>query len=460
MSNKNNKKNNGDRTTDRLEKEDGYKFIKETIKERPINKKTLFMRIAGIMGAGMLFGATAAVTCAGVLPVAEKYWEDNEETPKVDIPYDELEPTEAAEEDGNSQSDQEPEETPAATPTPTETPTPEVTAAPEEENVGLADYEDIYQEALQISEEPRKALVTVSGVSDQETILGNTFLSSGQAAGIIFTDNGNDLYILTEKQATDNASKIQVTLSDGSIVEGRLQKSDSRTGLAVVLISKEEVGEESLENISVAVLGNSYSLMQGKPVIAIGSPSGYHDSVSYGIITSVGNKVAVTDAEYNLLTTDILGSSKGSGVLLDINGEVIGIIAQSYGNQDDESKNMVKALAVSQLKPLIECLSNGEDIRYLGIKGQDVTEAISQNTGIPQGVYVDEVEEDSPAMLSGVQRGDVIVKMDQEEITTMQKYSSQLQKYSEGQDVTLTVMRSRGEEGYSSVEIGLTVRVN
>ena len=199
MSNENNKKNNGDRTTDRLEKEDGYKFIKETIKERPINKKTLFMRIAGIMGAGMLFGATAAVTCAGVLPVAEKYWEDNEETPKVDIPYDELEPTEAAEEDGNSQSDQEPEETPAATPTPTETPTPEVTAAPEEENVGLADYEDIYQEALQISEEPRKALVTVSGVSDQETILGNTFLSSGQAAGIIFTDNGNDLYILTEK---------------------------------------------------------------------------------------------------------------------------------------------------------------------------------------------------------------------------------------------------------------------
>ena len=89
-----------------------------------------------------------------------------------------------------------------------------------------------------------------------------------------------------------------------------------------------------------------------------------------------------------------------------------------------------------------------------------MTEAISQNTGIPQGVYVDEVEEDSPAMLSGVQRGDVIVKMDQEEITTMQKYSSQLQKYSEGQDVTLTVMRSRGEEGYSSVEIGLTVRVN
>lgn len=459
MSNENNKKNNGDRTTDRLEKEDGYKFIKETIKERPINKRLLVMRIAGIMGAGVLFGATAAVTCAGVLPVAESYWSDSEETPKVNIPYDELEPTAAAEETENPQSGQDPEETPAVTATPTETPTPEVTAAPEE-NVGLADYEDIYQEALQISEEPRKALVTVSGVSDQETILGNTFLSSGQAAGIIFTDNGNDLYILTEKQATDNASKIQVTLSDGSIVEGRLQKSDSRTGLAVVLISKEEVGEESLENISVAVLGNSYSLMQGKPVIAIGSPSGYHDSVSYGIITSVGNKVAVTDAEYNLLTTDILGSSKGSGVLLDINGEVIGIIAQSYGNQDDESKNMVKALAVSQLKPLIEGLSNGEDIRYLGIKGQDVTEAISQNTGIPQGVYVDEVEEDSPAMLSGVQRGDVIVKMDQEEITTMQKYSSQLQKYSEGQDVTLTVMRSRGEEGYSSVEIGLTVRVN
>lgn len=453
MSNDIKKKNNGDLEQDGLEQENDYKFIRETIKDRPINKKLLAMRIAGALGAGVLFGAAAAVTYAGVLPAVREYMEANEETPKVDIPYDEPAATESPAPTPEPSEAPEPEATPTPTPVPTQTP------EPEEQMAGLADYENVYQEVLEIAEEPRKALVTVSGVSDQETLLGNTFLSSGQAMGIIFTENENDLYILTEKLATDQASQIQVTLADGTVAEGRLQKSDAASGLAVVLVSKENLSEETKEAISVAVLGNSYSLMQGKAVIAIGSPSGYQDSVSYGIITSVGNKVAVTDGEYNLLMTDIPGSSQGSGVLLDRDGEVIGVIAQSYGSEDDDMKNMVKALAVSQLKPIIERLSNGEDIRYLGIRGQDITEAVSDNTGIPQGVYVDEVGEDSPAMRSGIQRGDVIVQMDEEEITTMQKYSTQLQNCREGQEVTLTVMRARGAEGYSPVEIQLTVEI-
>ncbi|MGI6069777.1 MAG: S1C family serine protease [Blautia sp.] len=447
------RKNDGDQTSDRLEKDDDYKFIKETIKDKPLNKRVLFTKIAGFIGAGILFGAAAAVTFAGVFPAAENYLKQEEEPPKVNIPRDEPEVTATP-----APVTDPPTPTPApATPIP-ETPS----SVPEEtrEKLGLKDYENIYQEVLTISEEPRKALVTVSGLSEQETVLDSTYLNSGQSVGIIIVDNGSDLYVLTEKQATDDAAKIRVTLADGSIVDGRLQKSDGRTGLAVVLVAKEQLKKETQESISVAVLGNSYSLIQGKPVIAIGSPSGYHDSVSYGTITSVGNRVAVTDAEYNLLTTDILGSSKGSGVLLDLNGEVIGIIAQSYGTQDDDTKNMVKGLAVSQLKPLIEILSNGEDIRYLGVKGQDVTEAISQSTGIPQGVYVDGVEEDSPAMRSGIQSGDVIVKMNDEEVTTMQKYSSRLQKFRNGQKVRLTVMRSKGAEGYSALEIQLIIKVN
>lgn len=454
MSNENNtRKSDGEQTSDRLAKEDDYKFIKETIKEKPLNKRALLMKAAGVLGAGILFGAAAAVTYVGVLPAVEKHLGPEETPPKVNIPYDELNPT--------------PTETPTPTVSATPTPTPEATPTPapettteEERKIGLEDYENIYKEVLQISEEPRKALVTVSGVTDQAMILDNTFLNGGQSMGIIIVDNDKDFYVLTEEKATDKAATIRVTLADGSIVEGRLQKSDARTGLAIVLVSKSQISKETMEKISVATLGNSYSLMKGKLVIAIGSPSGYHDSVSFGTITSVGNRVAVTDAEYNLLTTDILGSSKGSGVLLDLNGEVIGIIAQSYGTQEDDTKNMVRGLAVSQLKPLIEILSNKEDIRYLGVKGQDVTEAIFATTGIPQGVYVDEVEEDSPAMLSGIQSGDVIVKMDEEEVLTMQKYSSKLQTCQEGQKVNLTVMRSKGVEGYQAMDMQLTVEIH
>ncbi len=450
MSNVDDKNKNDGTEQDGLTRDDDYRFIKETIKEKPFNKKLFVTKLAGAVVAGALFGAAAAAAFTMTKQAMAERIEEQEPPQKINIPMDET----PGEETPVPQATEA-----AATPTPTETPTPAPEIIEVERELGIQDYEKIYQDVLKIAEEPRKAIVTVSGLTDEEMLLDNSYLQGGQSVGVIIVENDRDFYILTESQATDNAREIQVTFKDGSIAAGRLQRSDERTGLAVVLADKAQLSEETLAAVSVASLGNSYSLIQGKPVIAIGNPSGYHDSVSYGTITSVVNKVAVTDAEYNLLTTDMLGSSKGSGVLLDLEGEVIGIIAQSYGSQDEETKNMIRGLAVSQLKPLIEMLSNGEEIRYLGIKGQDVTEAISKSTGIPVGVYVDEVEEDSPAMMSGVQSGDVLVEMDGQEVTTMQKYSTILQKYDDGQRLFLQVMRSKGAEGYSPVDVQLIVRV-
>ncbi|MDA6987421.1 hypothetical protein OSM86_26030, partial [Escherichia coli] len=64
--------------------------------------------------------------------------------------------------------------------------------------------------------------------------------------------------------------------------------------------------------------------------MAVGSPVGYSDSIAYGVVTSVTNKISALDNEYNLLTTDILGSTDGSGILVNLDGEIVGIIAQSY----------------------------------------------------------------------------------------------------------------------------------
>lgn len=445
MGNVDDKNKSDENEWDRLAEDDNYRFIKETIKEKPFNKKLFLTKLAGALAAGVLFGAAAAVAFTMTKQAMAERIEEKEPAPKINIPMDET-PGEST-------------PTPQVTEVVTETPQPQPEIVEVERELGIQDYEKIYQDVLKIAEEPRKAIVTVSSLTGEETLLDNSYLQGGQSVGVIIVENDRDFYILTESQATDNAKEIQVTLKDGTIASGRLQRSDARTGLAVVLVEKAQLSEETLSAVSVASLGNSYSLIQGKPVIAIGNPSGYHDSVSYGTITSVINRIAVTDAEYNLLTTDILGSSKGSGVLLDLEGEVIGIIAQSFGSQDEETKNMIRGLAVSQLKPLIEMLSNGEEIRYLGVKGQDVTEAISKSTGIPVGVYVDEVEEDSPAMKSGIQSGDVIVKMDDQEVTTVQKYSTLLQKYTNGQRLSLQVMRSKGVEGYSPVEVQLIVRV-
>ncbi len=410
--------------------EKNYHFIKETIKEKPMDRKKLLTRAGMFAAAGVIFGLAAAITFAALAPgFLQKNAE--EQSPKVDIPQDD------------------PQVTPTATPK---------LQFQETEESAMEGYEKLYQEALQISQEPRKAIVSVVGQEDAEDLLDNTLLTSGQAMGMIIVENAGSYYILTQDSAVKKAETVQVTFCDGAIAKGTVKKSDSRTNLAVVTVRKKNVDAKTEEAIRVAELGNSYSLMQGKPVIAIGSPSGYNDSVYFGTITSVSNKVAVTDTEYNLLITDIPGSEQGSGFLLDTEGEVIGLIAQNYGSDSDESRTMVRALAVSQLKSLIETLSNAESIQYLGVQGQDISENVSESTEVPVGVYVESVEEDSPAMKAGLQRGDVIQALDGEEVKTMQQYSALLQSCRNGQKIRLTVMRSRGAEGYAQMTVEAEVQ--
>lgn len=160
--------------------------------------------------------------------------------------------------------------------------------------------------------------------------------------------------------------------------------------------------------------------------------------------------------EYNLLTTDILGSGEGSGVLLDTSGSIIGLIAMDYGPEDTHT--MVKALSVSQLKPLIENLSNGKNIIYMGIRGQEVSQDTAENTKIPRGIYVDQVEEDSPAMEAGIQTGDVITAFNKEDVRTMQRFYTELQKCQKEQKVKITIMR-RGADGYGETQVTVTLDV-
>lgn len=424
-------KENGQKVNESLTE---YQFIKETIKKRPWNRRAAIRRIAAITGTGILFGVSAAVAFSLIMPAAVQTVRQKQGAEPVTITPD-------------SQED-------AVEAIPTEVPEP--VSSENQEKSALQQYEDIYQEVLSTAEEPKKALVTVAGETGEADLLDNTYLTNGKTSGIIFAKNSVEFYILTSSSVSEHAQKIRVVMSDGTVVEGKTEQSDPRTGIAIVSVSLKELDSQQKRELTVARLGNSYSLIQGKLVIAIGSPSGYANSVAYGTITSVSNKVTVTDSEFNLLVTDIQGSVDGSGVLLDSKGEVIGVISQSYGT-DNSSQTMVKALAVSQLKPLIENLSNGKAVKYLGINGQDVTEEMAESLSIPQGIYVDSVEEGSPAMEGGIQSGDIIQYMDEKKVLTMQSYSTCLQSCKEGQKVILQLKR-KGAEGYTDMEFELTVK--
>lgn len=413
-----------------------YSFMKEIIKKKPLDKRALLLKIAGVAAAAVAAGIIAAFVFVKMVPVAEQVLGTSEEPPKVNIPADE-EPTATA--------------TPEATPTPTVVDTPQATPEPVPA-IGLTEYKQLYKDMLAVAEKPKHALVTVIGITNQMDYFNQNYENQQQISGLVVADNGQDLFILTEYRIVENVERIQVTFYDGTMTDAIFQKHDANTGLAILRVALADISADTQENLEVAPLGSSYSVPQGEPILALGSPIGYSNSVAYGVITSVNNKISTLDTEYNLLTTDILGSKEGSGVLVNLDGEIVGIIAQSYSSED---KNIITGLAISQIKELIERLSNNESQAYIGIKGQDVTAQIAEKTGIPKGVLVTAVQADSPAMLSGIKEYDVIVKVGEEKISTIKQYHDSLTKLAPGQAVKVTVMR-KGAEGYVEMEIDVT----
>ena len=474
-----------------------YKFMKESIKKQPPDWKKIVLLIAGWLALAALGGLVAAAVFAVTEPKIAEAVTREEPPAKVDIPGDEdpnsgQEPdetitassasasvdssgsgseissstvdsstsessvsesmvSESTEENGaaegtESSTSEEPEEGSEVSSVDGETDA-------EEKDSSLKNYEALYQDMLEVTEKPKRALVTVIGITNQMDYFNQNYENQQQISGLIVADNGQDLFILTEYRIVENVERIQVTFWDETMVDATYQRHDPSTGFTIVKVDKSKLDEETRDGLEIAPLGSSYLVSQGDPVVAVGSPVGYSDSIAYGVVTSVTNKISALDNEYNLLTTDILGSTDGSGILVNLDGEIVGIIAQSYSAKGN---NVVTGIAISQIKKLIENLSNNVSRAYIGIRGQDVTEELSDKTGIPKGVLISSVTDDSPAMMAGMKEYDVIVKLGEQKVETIKQYHEQLGKHSAGEVVTVTAMR-KGAEGYAEMTFDVTL---
>ena len=192
----------------------------------------------------------------------------------------------------------------------------------------------------------------------------------------------------------------------------------------------------------------------GIPVVALGSPLGSVGSAGYGMIVSAAVPLSKVDANYKLFVTDIAGTSDGLGVLFNMQSQIVGIITPDRARA--ELKNNVTAVGISELRKLIENMSNGKTAAYMGISGTDVTADANREYGVPFGAYVREIEMDSPAMFAGIQRGDVIVEIAGNSIENFNNYAAALLRLDAGQTVTVIVQRSV-QNSYREMEIELTL---
>lgn len=418
-------------------KNDNYDLYTEHIVKEPWkNSKRILKKGASLVAMAVFFGLVAGLVMIIVYKTGKNYLDDNKAAMN--------ETTSST--DGSESKETDPEDT--AVP-PIEEITTEIPSTVPIDNEKLNDYMGYYKALKSVADKAGLSVVTVTAAKQGVDFFNSTYQNIADEYGIVISSDSTGYYILTEYSLVKNSENIQVTYYDKTVDTAEFVAGDTTTDMAVIKTG-------SLNTAVVPVqFGNSDAVLKGDLLVATGKLYGFNGTIGYGIATGVNNSVNDTDSIYRLINTDISGTATSNGVILNLHGEVVGIITMAYNS---DNTNFITAYAINDVRNLMQNLVNKKSMPYLGIKGQTVTDEIAATNKIPKGIYISAVETNSPAYKSGIQSGDVITQINGTEINNMESFMMQLEKNNPGDNVNVTIKR-RGREDYKEIEFNLVLGV-
>jgi S1-C subfamily serine protease len=266
----------------------------------------------------------------------------------------------------------------------------------------------------------------------------------GQGSGFVIDKSGT---VLTNAHVVDKADRVSVTLNDGSIFPGEVLGTDEVTDLAVVKINTKGV------NLPVATLGDSDAVKVGDWAIAVGNPLGFDNTVTLGIISTLKRSsaaVGIPDKRLDFIQTDAaINPGNSGGPLLNGKGEVIGINTAIRA----DAMGIGFAIPINKAKAIYAQLAKGEKVShpFLGIQMIALTPEIARENNadpnavliVPEvkGVLVMRVMPNTPAEKAGIRKGDAIVQIDGEAVTTAEQLQNLVENSKIGQSLKLKLRR-------------------
>ena len=307
-------------------------------------------------------------------------------------------------------------------------------------------YSGTVSPVVPIAEKVSPSIVAISLKTRTRDFFGRIYEGQGTGSGIIIDNQG---HIITNNHVVDGAEDIMVILNDGKELKATLIGRDSQTDLAVIKVDS--------VNLRVAELGDSSLLKVGELAVAIGSPMGteYAGSVTAGIISGLNREVSVGDDSIKLIQTDAaINPGNSGGALVNSEGKVIGINTIKFA--ETRVEGMGFAIPINEAKPIIQDLINNKKVLrpYLGIQGITLSKEEAEEYKLPQGVGVKVVIPDSGAESAGIRRGDIITKIDDNKVLTIEDLIAEIQKHKVGDTVRIEVYNQINE--YKTLTVKLT----
>lgn len=397
---------------------------------RQPKKKSYVKTTALVTAAALLFGVVSGGTMFGVNRAAELLFPQPEETAPVSLST-------------------------------TQTVAPaQSTSAADSNGVIIEDVSPIVEAAM-----PSVVAITNTMLYQNNTWFGatQTYEVPSSGSGIIVGQNDTELLIVTNNHVIEDSTSLQVTFIDESTVDAAVKGTDSESDLAVIAVPLDSISADTKSQIKAATMGDSDSLKMGQGVIAIGNALGLGQSVTVGHVSALNREINVDGLTKTVIQTDAaINPGNSGGALLNAQGELIGINEAKYASTDVEGVGY--AIPISLVKDTIENLMNKttkvelpeEEQGYLGIQIQNINSATSQMYGMPEGVYVYKITENSAAANSDLREKGIITKFDGETVHSYADLTELLTYYKAGSTVTLTVQRLENGE-YTEKEVEITL---
>lgn len=286
------------------------------------------------------------------------------------------------------------------------------------------------------------SVVSINCSAVSTNIFGQQTESASSGSGFIYTADG---YIVTNQHVVANASSINVTLYNGDTYPATLVGSDSDYDVAVLKIDAKD--------LPAVTLGSSTDVNVGDTVMAIGNPLGELTfSMSQGIVSCVNRAINVEGTPFNMIQVDAsINPGNSGGPLMNLYGEVVGIVSAKYSSYANTTvEGLGFAIPINDVQSIIkDIIENGSvgNKAYVAITAGTMTQQMAAQYKInaTEGVFVYSVEDGGAGDKAGLKLGDVITKLNDTQITSMEDLSAAKKGFKAGDTVTLTVLRDGKE---------------
>ncbi|MDT8419329.1 MAG: DegQ family serine endoprotease [Desulfuromonadales bacterium] len=268
----------------------------------------------------------------------------------------------------------------------------------------------------------------------------------GQGSGFLMTPDG---YILTNNHVVGDADRVQVQMLDGREYEAEIVGTDPGSDLAVIKVDESD--------LPFLTLGDSETLEVGDWVLAIGNPFGLSHTLTAGVVSAKGRSgIGLNDYEDFIQTDAAINPGNSGGPLVNLDGEVVGINTAIF-SRSGGYMGIGFAIPVNMAKGIRNQLIEYGEVRRgrLGVYIQDMTRDLADSFGLKKasGILVTQVVEGSPAEEAGLEQGDVILKIEDDDVDDVASFRNRVALTAPGTTVNLVILRD-GDRKNVKVQIG------